>query len=96
MPDEKKAAAIRCRTHTWADIPDWGDRFDAPIMRLPLGVIDISFGNGQELELRDYVALASTSRFFRHHLDDAFFKDSPGQVVQLAKPLPSFPSPLAR
>ncbi|KAL7420333.1 hypothetical protein Q5752_005303 [Cryptotrichosporon argae] len=72
---KRKKTVVRCRLHTWADIPYCGDRFDASIMKLPAEVMDRCFGYAQDLELRDYVGSAGTSRYFRHYLDDAFFKE---------------------
>lgn len=62
------------RDAPWRDIPHWGDRTDTPLLTLPAHILDMCFGFREDVELRDYVALSGVSKFFRHNLDDAFFK----------------------
>ncbi|WVF66342.1 hypothetical protein IAT40_001082 [Kwoniella sp. CBS 6097] len=63
----------------WKDIPDWGDRSDSPLLKLPGEILDMCFGLGPSLDVglscRDYVALAGVSRHFRQQLTDDVFHE---------------------
>ncbi|OCF33118.1 hypothetical protein I316_05163 [Kwoniella heveanensis BCC8398] len=63
----------------WKDIPDWRDRTDCPLFKLPAEVLDLCFGLGSDLDVglscRDYVALAGASRYFRQQLTDDVFHE---------------------
>nr|ODN88972.1 hypothetical protein L203_02378 [Cryptococcus depauperatus CBS 7841] len=61
----------------WTDIPDWGDRTDCPLFKLPAEVLDLCFGTKLNvgLQMRDYVALAGVSKYFRVHFTDTVFRN---------------------
>ncbi|WWC97174.1 hypothetical protein V866_004053 [Kwoniella sp. B9012] len=76
-PDEEenkpKRKVVLAKQVHWRDIPDWGDRTDCPLLRLPEDVLDMCFGLTSGLGVRDYVALAGVSRYFRHHFTPDVF-----------------------
>ncbi|WVQ85212.1 hypothetical protein IAT38_007377 [Cryptococcus sp. DSM 104549] len=74
-PPKKGRKPIKAKAAVWKDIPDWGDRTDCPLLSLPTELLDLCFGTSLNhgLTVRDYLALAGASRYFRHHLDDEVF-----------------------
>ncbi|WVQ93962.1 hypothetical protein IAU59_001040 [Kwoniella sp. CBS 9459] len=80
----------------WKDIPDWGDRTDCPLLKLPGEILDLCFGFGPThdvgLSCRDYVALAGVSRFFRQQLTNDVFQEILHQrsVIYSPKPKTSY------
>ncbi|KAK8844604.1 hypothetical protein IAR55_006451 [Kwoniella newhampshirensis] len=59
----------------WNDIPDWGDRTDCPLLNLPTEILDMCFGLDTGLGMRDHLALAGVSRFFRHQMTESVFQE---------------------
>ncbi|WVQ85213.1 hypothetical protein IAT38_007378 [Cryptococcus sp. DSM 104549] len=80
MPRRSSASGkIIARQAVWGDLPDWGGRTDCPLMGLPVELLDLCFGTELDtgLQIRDYLALAGTSWFFRYRLDYDFFDYTP-------------------
>ncbi|WWC85706.1 uncharacterized protein L201_000572 [Kwoniella dendrophila CBS 6074] len=72
--DEKpKKKIIRAKQVYWKDIPDWGGRIDCPILELPEEILDLCFGLKTGLTVRDYIALAGVSRYFRNRFTPSVF-----------------------
>ncbi|WWD05947.1 hypothetical protein V865_004032 [Kwoniella europaea PYCC6329] len=71
--DKPKKKVVLAKEVYWKDIPDWGDRTDCPLLRLPEDVLDMCFGLTSGLGIRDYVALAGVSRYFKHHFTPDIF-----------------------
>ncbi|KIR31790.1 hypothetical protein I352_05785 [Cryptococcus deuterogattii MMRL2647] len=76
-PKKRVRKPFAAKEVTWRDIPDWGDRTDVPLFRLPAEVLDLCFGTKLNvgLQLRDYVALAGVSRYFRFHFTNDVFRE---------------------
>ncbi|OXG35086.1 hypothetical protein C359_01842 [Cryptococcus neoformans Bt120] len=76
-PKKRVRKPFAAKEAAWRDIPDWGDRTDVPLFRLPAEVLDLCFGTKLNLglQLRDYVALAGVSRYFRFHFTDDVFRE---------------------
>ncbi|WVW81676.1 hypothetical protein I302_103671 [Kwoniella bestiolae CBS 10118] len=68
----KKKVVLAKEVH-WKDIPDWGDRTDCPLLQLPADILDMCFGLNTSLGVRDYIALAGVSKYFRHHFTPDIF-----------------------
>lgn len=43
-PKKRVRKPFTAKEVTWRDIPDWGDRTDVPLFRLPAEVLDLCFG----------------------------------------------------
>ncbi|WVQ93963.1 hypothetical protein IAU59_001041 [Kwoniella sp. CBS 9459] len=71
----KKKKGLVAKAVEWDDIPDWGDRKDSLLLRLPVEVLDLCFGLNNGLTVRDYLALAGVSRYFREKLTEAVFQE---------------------
>ncbi|KAK6905092.1 hypothetical protein I203_105911 [Kwoniella mangroviensis CBS 8507] len=71
--DKPKKKVVLAKQVYWKDIPNWGDRTDCPLLQLPGDVLDMCFGLKSGLGVRDYVALAGVSRYFRHHFTPDIF-----------------------
>ncbi|WWC66949.1 uncharacterized protein I206_100856 [Kwoniella pini CBS 10737] len=68
----KKRVLLAKEVH-WDDLPDWGDRTDCPLMKLPADILDMCFSTETDLNVRDYVALAGVSKYFRDRLTPKVF-----------------------
>ncbi|WRT63423.1 uncharacterized protein IL334_000328 [Kwoniella shivajii] len=61
-----KRKVLLAKQARWKDLPNWGSRTDCPLLELPREILDECFGSTSGLQIRDYVALAGVSKFFRH------------------------------
>nr|XP_031859884.1 uncharacterized protein CI109_004733 [Kwoniella shandongensis]KAA5526956.1 hypothetical protein CI109_004733 [Kwoniella shandongensis] len=72
---KKGRKVLLAKAAVWHDIPDWGDRTDCPLLELPREILDMCFGLRTGLGMRDYLALAGVSKFFRHQMTDGVFHE---------------------
>lgn len=51
-PKKRVRKPFAAKEAAWRDIPDWGDRTDVPLFRLPAEVLDLCFGTKLNLGLQ--------------------------------------------